>query len=206
MRIDAEISREIALSKMGTRDLNSTGAKAFNIGSMYTNATLSRVLMDESKVPVLNNWMKEKNKILLIQGSPGTGKTYISAAVLNYYYDERLEAFYTNHRRFISKIQEGFSKDHTQDYSVNQFAYKDILVFDDLGAATNTDWQQEVILDLIDKRVSMQKKTLFTTNLTNAELYETFGSRTASRLLAKDNFKIEMWTGDMRQENIDVGF
>ena len=212
MKKDAEISGKIAIAEMDERTFggkqrpSDTCAKLFNIGHLYSNATLAKIIAPDNAIEMLNRWAKSTDKLLLIQGSPGTGKTFICAAVLNYLFDQKKEVFYTNHRRFIAKIQEGFTKDYTQDYSVNLFAYKDILIFDDLGAATNTDWQQETILDLIDKRVSMKKKTLFTTNLNNWELSDILGARTASRLLARDNLKIELWTTDLRKENIDTDF
>lgn len=57
-----------------------------------------------------------------------------------------------------------------------------ILLLDDLGAAKDSDWTEEAILDLIDARVSNVAPMIVTTNATPKELRAAIGDRALSRL------------------------
>ena len=142
--------------------------------------------------------MRNQNPFLLYLGSPGTGKTYMSAAVLNILYEQRRDVIYTSHRRFIEEIKAGFDKEiHAHDI-IRKYADKDYLVFDDLGASRGSEWEQEMILDLVDRRYSNGAKTLITSNIPKEELKTFFGFRTSSRLLDQHNDILECWDIDRR--------
>ena len=178
-----------------------TGAEKYAMGSSYKHACLSKWMASQTSQNTVNDWIKNSVPFLLIMGSKGTGKTYLSAGVLNLLFEKKEEVFYTTHRRFIEEIQKGFDHGTTQHHSIDKYSYKKYLIIDDLGAATCTDWQQEMILELIDRRYSNQAKTLITTNLDEAEIEEKLGERTKSRIFDQHNKKIECWSKDDNRRN-----
>jgi DNA replication protein DnaC len=66
------------------------------------------------------------------------------------------------------------------------------LIIDDVGAATNTPWQQEMFLDLIDRRYSNEKITIVTTNFMENDCKEHLGERTTRRMFTKENLVINL--------------
>lgn len=204
LKIDSEVSKVRANKerlKAPSRDGKGnivTGADKFKLGSMFKNASLARWMCDDNAMRIVNAWLHDTSSFLVILGNTGTGKTFLCASILNFFEEQKREIHYTNQRRFMSDIQKGFGENVTHEYSIDKISYKNILILDDLGAATNTEWQKEMLLDLIDKRYSFKKKTLITSNLNKDQLYELLGNRIASRILSKENHFLEIWQDDQR--------
>ena len=210
MKDDSDSSKSIAreeYAKGASRDARGniiSGADKFGMGARYKNASLAKWLADDKHHAIVNNWIYNLNYSILVEGSPGTGKTFMLASVLNYLDEKKLEIFYITQRKLIKFIQDGISEDQSQYYLLNKIAYKNILLFDDLGSSANTEWQKEIILELIDIRYSKKLPTIYTTNLNNQQIKDELGNRTASRLLSKENKIIEIWTEDLRQSIIET--
>jgi DNA replication protein DnaC len=132
-------------------------------------------------------------------GNPGTGKTYLSASILNLLFEKKEEVFYTTHRRFIEEIHKAIEEGKTQHSVIDRLSYKKYLIFDDLGSSKCTEWQNEMVLELIDRRYSNENKTLITTNLNKKQISDILGERTASRIFDKKNETLEFWAKDQRQ-------
>jgi DNA replication protein DnaC len=58
-----------------------------------------------------------------------------------------------------------------------------LLVLDDLGAEKPTEWVQEQLFIIINRRYEELLPTLITTNCSMAELIDRIGRRTADRIL-----------------------
>jgi DNA replication protein DnaC len=175
-----------------------SGAESFSLGARFENANLSEWIASEPIKKTVIQWLRNPSNFLLHQGVTGCGKTYFSAAMLNYLWDRKEEIYYTQIRRLIQHIQTLMSDGTNQYETIQKISGKKILIIDDLGASTNSDWQQEMILDIIDTRYEFKRPTIITTNLTNEELHKKLGARTASRLLARENLKLEVWDIDRR--------
>ncbi len=63
-----------------------------------------------------------------------------------------------------------------------------ILVIDDLGAARNTEWASERLLEIIDYRYNQLLPVIFTTNLTPKDLKEKINNRIFDRLVEMCDF------------------
>ncbi len=176
-----------------------TGAEKFMMGSSYKNACLSKWLADRSVHNIVNSWIKDFKPFLVALGSKGTGKTFLSASILNLLFEKKEEVHYTTHRRFIEEIHRAIEEGKTQHSVIEKIASKKYLIIDDLGATRSTEWQQEMILDLIDRRYSNGDKTLITSNLNKKEINDILGERTSSRIFDHKNAYLEFWTTDKRQ-------
>jgi DNA replication protein DnaC len=67
-----------------------------------------------------------------------------------------------------------------------------------MGAAANSDWKQEMLLDLFDYRYENELPTIITTNVHPKDFSDMFGIRTASRLKQKNNIIIGTGYEDKR--------
>ena len=111
--------------------------------------------------------MQSSGKGLLLYGSVGTGKTFISACIANELISQGHPCLVTNFARLtntISGMHEG-----KQEYmdSLDKF---DLIVIDDLASERDTEYMGEMVQSIIDARYRAGKPLIVTTNLTSAEL------------------------------------
>lgn len=200
--ISKEITREEYLKRQERNDHGQimTGAEKFGMGSSYKHACLVKWVAPESLQKIVVSWFNDARPFLVVMGNPGTGKTFLSAAILNYLFEKKQEVCYTTHRRFIEEIHRALEDGKTQHSVIDKYSYKKYLIIDDLGAATCSEWQQEMLLELLDRRYSDRLKTLVTSNLNRDQIKSDFGIRTHSRLFDQKNAIFEVWGNDKRQD------
>ncbi|MEW5530575.1 ATP-binding protein [Streptomyces virginiae] len=119
---------------------------------------------------------------LLIVGTTGTGKTHqaygairclVSAGV-------RLRWKATTAADLYADLRPRPGRDGERE--LMDLARCPLLIIDDLGAAKNSEWTEEITMRLINRRYNEMLPTLLTTNLGMADLREHIGDRVASRL------------------------
>lgn len=165
-------------------------SEVFSLGSKYYNACLSKWRADNGHKELISRWISKPKNMLVLLGEPGTGKTYFCCAVANYFMELKKEVFYINMRRFIDRLYKSIADKGNQFDAIQKITSKEILIFDDLGSTTNTDWQKEVLLDLIDIRYSNEKPTIFTSNLSFKNMEDQLDKRIERRLNAPENLRI----------------
>ena len=111
--------------------------------------------------------IKEKGSGLIMFGSVGSGKTFISSCIANELINRGYPCLVTNFSRLINTIS-GMNKGR-QEYidGLNKF---DLLVIDDLGAERETEYMGEIIYSIIDSRYRVNLPIIITTNLTLNDL------------------------------------
>ena len=145
--------------------------------------------------------MKDKGKGLLLFGTVGTGKTFMSACIANALIDKGYPCMVTNFARLTNTI--GGMFEGKQEYldSLNRFA---LLVIDDLASERDTEYMGEIVQNIIDARYRSGKPIIITTNLTSDELKspaETRKQRIYSRLFEMC-IPFEVKGKDRRQEKL----
>lgn len=119
---------------------------------------------------------------LLIAGPTGVGKTWqaygaLRAAVCTAT-APKWEA--TTFADFTAALRPG-AKD--PEGSLATFRSTHLLLVDDLGAAKNSEWVEEITYRLLNGRYEDVRPSIFTTNLPLPELRAQLGDRLASRLV-----------------------
>ena len=105
---------------------------------------------------------------LLIWGGVGTGKTFMAACIANELIDQGVPVMMTNFARILNTLTGLYSGDRNE-YLDNLNRYP-LLVLDDLGMERKSEFAQEQVFNVIDRRYSSQKPMIVTTNLTLHEL------------------------------------
>ena len=120
---------------------------------------------------------------LLIAGPTGTGKTYQAygaiRALLAAGVRLRWEATTAADLYAAQRPQQGYADPEQQ---LQRLTRTPLLLLDDLGAAKQSQWTEELTYRLVNHRYNHLLPTLVTTNLPVADLREAIGDRTASRL------------------------
>lgn len=171
---------------------NFDAAHKLGLGSRYVNACLSKWSANHEYSKLVSDWIKNPIDMLVLIGKPNTGKTYFCAALANFLMKEKMTFRYFNPRRFIEEIQKSINNNESQYSAISRIASCDFLILDDLGSATNNEWQQEIFFDLIDRRYSDKKPTVITTNLIEVTLNEALGQRLTRRIFSNDNLILHL--------------
>lgn len=147
---------------------------------------------------------EEPQRGFLLYGSPGTGKTLLGSIILNELILHRARAgrFLNLSRKYFQKLRDTYSHDsehYGQTWQIVDALCKiPYLVLDDFGVQRGTDWETEMLYDLVDARYGEQRFTMITTNQSLDEIRELSGGRIFSRL-TEMCYTVDMIGTDYRQ-------
>jgi DNA replication protein DnaC len=121
---------------------------------------------------------------LLLMGDVGRGKTFLSSAIANVVVGARKTVVYLTFSEFLDLVRmHKFDDDQQYQEGSQRLMEADLLVLDDLGAEKVTEFVAQELFTIINHRMNRQAPMVVSTNLSPAELEDTYGSRIASRLL-----------------------
>jgi DNA replication protein DnaC len=123
-----------------------------------------------------------QGRSLLILGTTGTGKTHEAYGAVRSLLlaGVRLRWKATTAADLYAELRP--RPGHDGERELMDAARCPLLILDDLGAARNSEWTEEITMRLINRRYNELLPTLITSNLGPAELREQLGDRIASRL------------------------
>ena len=144
-------------------------------------------------------------KGMLFVGAVGSGKTHLAASIANRVidlseisdrtaikaaelYDIAYEAEFNRRVQFISMIgllgaiKKTFDTNETAQDIVDRYSKAELLILDDVGTETPTEWSNERLFEIIDYRYNEELPTVITTNLLPDKLRENVGDRSYDRI------------------------
>ena len=139
------------------------------IGSL--NAKLQKIIVG-----------KEYGSGLYLWGGVGTGKTYTATVIWRRYLASQVKVIRETYRNILINLRSCFSNDSSESAMVNRYAKAQILMIEDLAACKNSDFSQEVILQIIDSRLENCLPTIITSNISPDNIGKLLGERFSSRL------------------------
>ncbi|MER2001274.1 MAG: ATP-binding protein [Carnobacterium inhibens] len=168
---------------------------------------------------IAGEYLKGATYNTAFSGVVGAGKSHLSMAMLqavNEFSNPYRRCLFVSVDELMRRIKDSFSNKQSrfsEQSMVERLIKADLLVLDDLGAETGaistdkgaTDWTVRTLNAIVNGR--MDKPTIFTTNLSSAELINMYDKRLVSRLFRGTKghvIKFEK-TKDKRTD-IDYGF
>ena len=131
---------------------------------------------------------REPQRGFLLHGPPGTGKTLLACIMLNelILHRERSGRFLSLSRKYFQQLRDTFSES-SEHYGqtwqiIDELCNLPYLVIDDLGIQRGTEWEMEVLYQLVDARYSEERFTVVTTNQPLEEVRQMSDGRVFSRL------------------------
>lgn len=106
---------------------------------------------------------REKGMGLLIWGeTTGNGKSYYAATIVNELCKRAIRCRMTTFGHILDDLHP--SRDVCRDDYIKHLVDHEFLVLDDLGAQRDTSFANEVVFEIINRRCTMKRPTVFTTN------------------------------------------
>jgi DNA replication protein DnaC len=145
---------------------------------------------------------REPNGWLILKGGYGCGKTHLAAAIANQRLSLGRPVLFVNTPDLLDHLRAAFrpTADTGYDERFDQVRNAPLLILDDLGTQSNTEWAQEKLYQIFNYRYNAQLPTVVTTNL---EL-EAIDVRIRSRMVDTSLSKIvHIMAPDFRQVGAD---
>lgn len=153
---------------------------------------------------------------VVLNGTPGVGKSHLAYSMLKYVNEncgKTKTCLFIDVSKMFMLIRGTFSdksSKYTEHYFDNLLSEVDVLVIDDLGAEvgnidtdkTASDFVGRILRNITTSR--QDKVTIYTTNLSSADLKHVYDEKTVSRMFRRLKPIVFKETEDMRQK--DWGF
>lgn len=125
---------------------------------------------------------------LILEGKPGTGKTFLSLIMCQELIKYGFSIKYESSTDFISNlITQRFKSESSYDSNIKQYQEVDFLVIDEISESINkggmsSETEKQVLFQIINKRYESQLCTLAITNRNKQELINRLGLPIVDRL------------------------
>lgn len=128
---------------------------------------------------------------LYIEGTNGTGKTHLAAAIALQLIDAGVPVVCKTSAELLSDVKKAFDDSTVSEAAILR-AYKevDLLIIDDLGKEQVTDWSISTLYNILNDRYEDMKPTIITTNfgaedLVDAETPKGFDGSKAKAIVSR---------------------
>ncbi len=102
---------------------------------------------------------------LYIEGTNGTGKTHLAAAIALQLINEGIPVICKTSSDLLLDIKKAFDNEYVKEHEVLDIYKKvDLLIIDDLGKEQCSDWSMSTLYSILNDRYEDMKPTIVTTN------------------------------------------
>ena len=140
---------------------------------------------------VCSNYARKFGKFyfrnLFLTGAPGLGKTFLSACIARTVAEKGFSVVYDTAVNIFSRFEEQkFARDREEAGEARDETRRylgcDLLILDDLGSELTTPFVQSALYTLINSRLTADKGTVISSNLTMDQVRARYTPQIASRL------------------------
>lgn len=175
-------------------------SKELGIPERYWTASMNNLAIPNFYHQPIMDWLKEPKHMMILSGTPGTGKTHLCAAIINDLWNNKEVRFFRDDDLYIqAKAVLNQNWDGCK-YILEKCDVK-YLIIDDFGIDEVTPYKLQCTERLIDFRYSKGKScaTIINTNLSPEEIRLKYSQRILSRLLSTENTFVAFAGYDLRE-------
>lgn len=142
----------------------------------------------------------QKHENILIFGSTGLGKTFLSNCIAKALLDTEHTVLYLSSNELFEEVLSNYIMSHNEEDKatlepIYQYIHNsDLLIVDDLGTEVLSSFVKSQLFEIINKRILANRATLITTNLDLKTLEDRYTERVMSRIA--DNYILYQLYGD----------
>lgn len=121
---------------------------------------------------------------LFMYGKTGLGKTHLSLAIANEVLNKGYDVYYGSIQSIMDKLEgEHFGRLPREDSIKEDILNCDLLIIDDLGTEFSTQFTNAELYNIINSRMLSSLPTIISTNLEMEQVAEKYSQRVASRIM-----------------------
>jgi DNA replication protein DnaC len=155
-------------------------------------------ISDFTNIGPILNWVKNPEGFLFIHGKCGTGKSYLSAAIIRELRLNKNQAKYFTSTQISIKLRNSFKDENSEQEVIYDIAGVEKFVnyqfghveetsptihfFDDMGSSKLSEYVLETWFFILDYRYSNKLPTVLNSNYTLKEISNIMSDRIASRI------------------------
>lgn len=128
--------------------------------------------------------MSGKGFLVALVGGRGPGKTQMAVELMKKHTRALNSAYYDTLTGLFLKIKATFKKDskETEEDLVLQMIKPSLLVLDEISRRSDSDWENRILYEILDRRYGAMRDTLLIANQNKAQFIEAIGESLASRM------------------------
>ena len=116
-------------------------------------------------------------------GKVGTGKTHLAIGIALSIMQQQRSALFVTVQRLIRRVKDSWhTKEETESQVVDVFASPDLLVLDEVGVQFGSEFEKQVLFDVLNTRYENRKPSILLSNIPKEQLSDYLGERVTDRL------------------------
>jgi DNA replication protein DnaC len=180
--------KEYQLKKLEKYNMINARLEVVTFESYQPASREQHVAFDESMV-YADTFSLDSPRNLLFSGMYGLGKSHLAYSICKSVRSKGHSAVFVSMPKLLTMIKDTYNNensDFTEAGLINVLSSVNLLVIDDIGAqkggkGEGETWATEKLFEIVDGRSG--RHTVYTTNLTSAELRKNIGERIFSRMM-----------------------
>lgn len=155
------------------------------------NAPLRQVLMENpdrsgewGKMEVRLKAKLGSGFLLALVGTRGNGKTQLGVELMRHLAEHKVTSHYCTASEFFMAIRATYKPNSqtTEEDVIIRYRDKRLIVLDEIGRRGQSEWEDRMLFELLDKRYGDMSDTLLISNQERAEFTTAIGPSIASRM------------------------
>lgn len=130
---------------------------------------------------------KTENQNLLLYGSVGVGKSFLSGCIAKEVLDRGHSVIYFSSAALFQALSHATFNNESKDelYNLNDYIYNcDLLIVDDLGTELASSFVSTQLFSFLNERALRKKSTIISTNLSLEQIRDRYSDRVFSRIVS----------------------
>lgn len=125
----------------------------------------------------------ETGRSALLVGRPGTGKTHLAAGIAMAVLQRGCSVAFTTVQRAIRRVKSSWQKEsaESETEAIRAFAGVDLLILDEVGVQFGSQFEANLLFDILNERYENVRPTLLLSNLPLADVTKLLGDRIIDR-------------------------
>lgn len=117
-------------------------------------------------------------------GKPGTGKTHLAVGIGLHAMTLGKLVLFTTVQRAVRRIKDSWRKDSGESETdvIDMLVEPDLLILDEIGVQFGSDFEKNLMFDILNERYEKNRPSLLLSNLTAQEVKAFLGERVYDRL------------------------
>lgn len=129
--------------------------------------------------------VRGSGRSLVFLGPPGTGKTHLACAIaLHVMRHHQTAVMFRTVAQAVRSVRDTWVKgsEVSESEAVGRLVRPGLLILDEVGVQSGSDWERNVIFDVLNERYLARRPTIMLTNLAQDKLPRFLGERVIDRM------------------------